>query len=208
MYFYCYNDGKCNCGNHVGDWEVTIVRLHVLGSIGPPTVTLTAIDYERHGDPHYCEAPTSGAPDAPLVCDETGYAPSFRDGTHVVLYAARGGHGLYASAGTSPNDQPGLRALSAVCDTTEYHNGSEAVWNTASNLDVKLITAQKNEVSTWSWFSYPGHWGNWERGCALADLCSVPGRRGCTLESGPRPLTEHGDGCLCTPGVPQMCKFG
>ncbi|KAF2115411.1 vacuolar sorting-associated protein-like protein [Lophiotrema nucula] len=139
FFFYSYNLGNkvfnIRFGNHVGDWEHTVVRFHH----GKPK----AVFFSEHS---FGEAYTFDA------VEKIGKRP--------VGYSATGTHAMYATSGLHPYILPGGilhdetdrgplwdPLLNVYSYTYNYHNDSLKASNLTPNAPLE-------------WFYFNGHWGD------------------------------------------------
>lgn len=139
FYFYSYNLGNhvlnVRFGNHVGDWEHSVVRFH---NGTPDTVFLSEHNF---GEAY-------------------SYSAVEKIGKRPVIYSATGTHAMYATAGLHPYVLPwGL-----LHDQTDkgplwdpllnYH---AYVYNYTSRA---LRSSTQTPKAPISWFNYAGRWGD------------------------------------------------
>ncbi|RDL37654.1 Uncharacterized protein BP5553_05087 [Venustampulla echinocandica] len=167
FYFYNYNLGttvlNIRFGNHVGDWEHSLVRFHN----GVPK----AVFFSAH----------SGGLAYAYHAVEKGRGPG-REG-RPVLYSAYGSHAMYATPGKHPyvlpfglladvTDKgplwdPSLNYLAYHFNTSITHDQDARSLSTQEMHD-KLQPAASNPLAPMGWFWYLGHWG--DKFYELADL--------------------------------------
>ncbi|KAM3075402.1 Vacuolar protein sorting-associated protein 62 [Clarireedia jacksonii] len=163
FYFYSYNLGttvmKMRFGNHVGDWEHSLIRFHH----GVPKAVFFSAHFGGLGY-HYKAV-------------EKGQGPG-REG-RPVIYSAVGSHAMYATPGAHPYVLP----FGILADVTDKGPLWDPVLNyrayffntslthdvdarlTASNLPADTMAdtfapAAQNPHAPTSWFWYNGHWGD------------------------------------------------
>ena len=168
FYFYSYNLGttvmKIRFGNHVGDWEHSLIRFHN----GKPK----AVFFSAH----------SGGLAYSYDAVEKGKGPG-REG-RPVLYSAKGSHAMYATAGTHPYILP----FGLLADVTDkgplwdpaqnyiaYHYNSSITHGADSYVHVTgevpdtpsfhemaftIQPALDNPDAPLGWWWYSGHWGD------------------------------------------------
>lgn len=121
-FFYAYNDGPFPGGadNHEGDWERISVKLD--GSN-----RATAVAYYQH----------EGS-------KELSWGKVPKQGSHPIVYSAKGSHASYAAPGTY-----GLQKVAGVPLAKDHASRGQA-WATWKNLK----NAQKQ-----AWYGYGGAWG-------------------------------------------------
>lgn len=159
FFFYSYNLGQTvlgiRFGNHVGDWEHTMIRFEN----GEPR----GIFFSEHegGQAYAWEA-----------VEKRGVRP--------VLYSAVGSHAMYALPGSHPYILP-FRLLKDVTDkgplwdpalnnyayhydyTAEYLEDVGLLRDPATRITEdprSLVPAAKNPEAPTSWFHYDGRWGD------------------------------------------------
>lgn len=146
FFFYSYNLGNkvlnVRFGNHVGDWEHTMVRFHK----GKPQ----AVFYSEH---FFGQAYTFDAVE--------------KHGKRPISYSATGTHAMYATAGIHRYILPwGL-----LHDETDRGPLWDPALNvqsyTFSLKDKKLYASSKTPDSPIRWFDYIGHWG--DKGYPMTD---------------------------------------
>lgn len=149
FYFYSFNlgpfvMGSGPYGNHVGDWEHSLVRFYK----GDPIIVWMSA-HGGGGAYHYDK----------LEKYEL-------DTKHPIIFSARGTHANYVSVGTHPHDLP----YQILCDFTDRG----PLWNPAKNYlgytyDGKFVVpAKKNanpkhtgrELNYGNWLTFTGHWGD------------------------------------------------
>lgn len=162
FYFYSYNLGttvlSMRFGNHVGDWEHSLIRFHN----GVPK----AVFFSAH----------SGGLAYSYNAVEKGKGPG-REG-RPVLYSAYGSHAMYATPGKHPYVLPfGLLAdvtdkgpmwdpaqnyLAYHFNTSITHNMDARSFQTATSTEDmdRLQPALNNPKAPMSWWWYRGRWGD------------------------------------------------
>jgi hypothetical protein len=147
MYFYAYNYGgevlgwsALNFGNHVGDWEHTMVRF----SNGVPQ----AMWFSQHANGQAftwsaVEKTSSGRP---------------------IAYSAQGSHANYAMGGTHDHTIPNLNLPSGVL---EDHTERGTYWDPVLSSYFYTFDAGKNEFTAVNgeptgWLGFKGRWGDQE----------------------------------------------
>ncbi|KAF2132333.1 hypothetical protein P153DRAFT_394487 [Dothidotthia symphoricarpi CBS 119687] len=147
MYFYAYNYGgevlgwkALNFGNHVGDWEHTMVRF----TNGLPT----AIWYSQHANG---EAFT--------------YAAVEKIGLRPVVYVASGSHANYAIPGIHSHVIPNLNlpggVLQDYTDRGVMWDPLLAAWFYKYDAGTSAFEAFGGEAPV-AWLGFRGHWGDME----------------------------------------------
>ncbi|TAQ90957.1 hypothetical protein B7494_g711 [Chlorociboria aeruginascens] len=177
FYFYSYNLGTTvlgmRFGNHVGDWEHSLIRFHN----GVPKVVF----FSAH----------SGGLSYAYKAVEKGQGPG-RDG-RPVLYSSYGSHAMYATPGAHPyvlpfgmladvTDRgplwdPSLNYYAYYFNTSKTHHMDAKVFPSTPmsrdkvsiseddhlpkpNMPGVLEPASHNPDAPTSWFWYSGHWGD------------------------------------------------
>ncbi|KAF1988804.1 hypothetical protein K402DRAFT_327813 [Aulographum hederae CBS 113979] len=139
FFFYSYNLGNTvlniRFGNHVGDWEHTMVRFHK----GKPKVVF----FSQHsgGDAYHYEA-----------VEKFGKRP--------IAYSATGTHAMYATPGTHAYILP----FGLLHDLTDRGPLWDPTLNLhAYNYDAptdRLTHSSLTPSSPLNWFYFAGHWGD------------------------------------------------
>ncbi|KAF2205232.1 hypothetical protein GQ43DRAFT_428313 [Delitschia confertaspora ATCC 74209] len=139
FFFYSYNLGNkvfnVRFGNHVGDWEHTVVRFHR----GEPK----QVWFSEHnfGQTYTYEA-----------VEKIGKRP--------LGYVATGTHAMYATAGTHPYILPG-GVLHDVTDRGPLWDPSLNVHSfTYDYINDTLRSSTLTPYAPVGWFYYTGHWGD------------------------------------------------
>jgi hypothetical protein len=166
FYFYSYNLGttvlNIRFGNHVGDWEHSLIRFHN----GVPK----AVFFSAH----------SGGTAYSYNAVEKGKGPG-REG-RPVLYSAFGSHAMYAMPGKHPyilpfglladiTDKgplwdPALNYYAYHFNTTPTHDqDARSLLKSTTNLPLAqrreaLQPASSNPAAPTGWFWFTGHWGD------------------------------------------------
>lgn len=151
FYFFGYNQGNTvlsnELGDHVGDWEHTMVRFQ---GGEPDTVWLSA---------H-----TAGG--------AFKYSALEKQGDRAVVYSAKGSHANYATSGTHDHTIPGLPLeYGPLVDTTSQGK----LWDPVKNNYIYTVTfpdgtaaddssnptfAPYDDSVPSNWLSFIGHWGD------------------------------------------------
>lgn len=167
FYFYSYNLGttvmKIRFGNHIGDWEHSLIRFHN----GVPK----AVFFSAH----------SGGLAYSYDAVEKGRGKG-RQG-RPILYSAKGSHAMYATPGTHPYILP-FGLLADVADrgplwdpalnylayhfNTSITHGADAYSRympaysnpTPHDMESTLQPALDNADAPVGWWWYSGHWGD------------------------------------------------
>ncbi|KAK5124406.1 hypothetical protein LTR85_001623 [Meristemomyces frigidus] len=161
FYFYSFNLGQrvlnVRFGNHVGDWEHTMIRFQ---DGKPESVFISEHDF---GDAYAWHAMEKYVPNPDGSQTMVG---TWSNGTfgkvakRPVTYSALGSHAMYATPGLHPYILPwGL-----LHDQTDRG----PLWDPAQNVQAytyetenKTIRAStRNPRSPTSWLDYGGHWGD------------------------------------------------
>lgn len=167
FYFYSYNLGttvfNIRFGNHVGDWEHSLIRFHN----GVPK----AVFFSAH----------SGGLAYAYDGVEKGKGKG-REG-RPILYSALGSHAMYATPGKHPYVLPfGLLAdvtdKGPLWDPAQNYLAYHYNTSVTHNQDAKSMTLQQmrdtlqpaacNPKAPLGWWWYKGHWG--DKFYALSDL--------------------------------------
>ncbi|KAF2025635.1 hypothetical protein EK21DRAFT_76036 [Setomelanomma holmii] len=147
MYFYAYNYGgnvlswpALNFGNHVGDWEHTMVRF----ANGKPQ----AIWYSQHAN---------GQAFKWNVVEKTA------DG-RPVAYSAKGTHANYAMLGTHDHTIPNFNLPGGVL---EDHTNRGTYWDPVQaayfyNFDAGSNAFTAYDSASTNWLGFTGRWGDQE----------------------------------------------
>ncbi|KAK4609399.1 Putative vacuolar protein sorting-associated protein TDA6 [Fulvia fulva] len=143
FYFYAFDFGGVyfglNVGNHVGDWEHTMVRFVA----GVPQ----AIWYSQHsrGQAFTYQATKKGA-----------------DGVRPLVYVANGTHANYATDGNHDHTIPGVNL---PFGPIEDHTDAGALWDPIASayyysydVSSKSFAPYNDEPTNWLYFT--GHWGD------------------------------------------------
>jgi hypothetical protein len=119
-FFYAYNAGPTPGGidNHEGDWERIVVRLN-------ENNRATAVAYYQH-----------------TGHEEKRWRDVPKQGSHPLVFSAKGSHASYAS--------PGDKDLGVPFGVVQDHAGRGAKWQTWQNLE---------NVRAQDWYGYGGAWG-------------------------------------------------
>lgn len=151
FYFYGYNQGNTvlfqELGDHVGDWEHTMVRF-------------------QDGTPQ----------SAWLSAHEAGgafeYSALEKQGDRAVVYSAKGSHANYATVGTHDHTIPGLPL---EYGPLEDHTGKGTLWDPVKNSKTYTVSfpdgtpADDSSNPTFAayedgvpsdWLNFIGHWGD------------------------------------------------
>lgn len=149
FYFYSFNlgpfvMGSGPYGNHVGDWEHSLVRYY-------------------NGEPIIVWMSAHGGGGAYHYHNLEKYE---LDAKHPIIFSARGTHANYVSVGTHPHDLP----YEILCDFTDRG----PLWNPTKNYlgytyDGKFVYPAENntnskhkgrEIAYGDWLTFTGHWGD------------------------------------------------
>ncbi|KAF2876736.1 hypothetical protein BDV95DRAFT_482394 [Massariosphaeria phaeospora] len=139
FFFYSYNQGNAvfnvRFGNHVGDWEHTVIRF----VDGVPK----AVFYSEHsaGEAYTWEA-----------VEKVGKRP--------IGYSATGTHAMYATAGLHPYVLPG-GILHDVTDRGPLWDPLQNMYSfTYDHRQDRLLGSNITPQAPIGWFYYGGHWGD------------------------------------------------
>lgn len=139
FFFYSYNLGNAvfnvRFGNHVGDWEHTVVRFQN----GVPK----AVFFSEHS---FGEAYTWEA------IEKSGKRP--------IGFSATGTHAMYGTAGVHPYVLPG-GILHDVTDRGPLWDPVQNMYSfTYHHQTDTLLSSNLNPTAPVSWFYFAGHWGD------------------------------------------------
>lgn len=149
FYFYSFNlgpfvSGSGPYGNHVGDWEHSLVRFYK----GKPIIVW--ISAHGGGGAYYYD----------------NLEKSQSNPTHPIIFSARGTHANYVSVGQHPHDLP-YDILSDFTDRGPLWNPSKnylgytydgkKVYPVIENSNKKHVG---REIEYDNWLSFIGHWGD------------------------------------------------
>ncbi|PNS21673.1 hypothetical protein CAC42_1527 [Sphaceloma murrayae] len=145
FYFYSYNLGNkvgLRFGNHVGDWEHTLIRFQN----GKPSHVF--LSEHNFGEAYAWSA-----------MEKLGDRP--------VTFSATGSHAMYATPGTHPYVLPwGL--LRDETDRGPLWDPSQNVYAYTFDLPSRTLRAStRTPLAPTDWFAYRGHWG--DRAYPLSD---------------------------------------
>ena len=161
FFFYSFNMGQkvfnIRFGNHVGDWEHTLVRF----KHGKPELVFLSehnfgAAYAWHAVEKYLPNPDGSGTMLGTFSNHTVGRVAKRP----VVYSALGSHAMYATPGLHPYVLP----FGLLHDQTDRG----PLWDPAQNVhsytyDVQNQTVRastRNPKSPISWFNYAGHWGD------------------------------------------------
>ncbi|XP_035676246.1 putative vacuolar protein sorting-associated protein TDA6 [Branchiostoma floridae] len=180
--FYPYNRGKRVCigfrawgsciggystfGHHVGDWEHMTARL--VGN-QPSSIYVSAHNFGGKYDW-----------DAASQTYKKGGDTVRTEGTHPVLYSAKGSHGLWSNPGTHTYEK--ILKIEKLQDETS----TGTVWNTWRNVPCIKYHPGGGYTGSWSWLNYQGRWGNRKDGCTVEKLSGE-----CILNDGPVSINDR-----------------
>jgi Vacuolar protein sorting-associated protein 62 len=153
--FYAFNRGNfvfenpsLELGDHVGDWEHTVVRFDTSTSTPNPTLMF----FSQHSNGQAFNFPA-------VEKDASGLRP--------VVYSARGTHANYAIAG--PHDHTLPDGLNGLVGPLIDHTSHGTLWDPALNTFVYSytpatdtftpLTPDSSEAGT-GWLYYKGRWGD------------------------------------------------
>ncbi|KAI5293860.1 Vacuolar protein sorting-associated protein 62 [Ascosphaera acerosa] len=147
FYFYSFNLGnvvlRIRFGNHVGDWEHSLVRF-------------------RHGKPEsiFFSAHSAGEAYSYDAVEKIGKRTLANTVLEPVIYSARGTHAMYATPGTHSYGLPwGL--LHDVTDRGPLWDPTlNALAYTYNTTTDDLRASSYTPDAPLSWFYFAGHWGD------------------------------------------------
>ncbi|XP_042232038.1 uncharacterized protein LOC121872958 isoform X2 [Homarus americanus] len=146
----CHGE-EITMGNHVGDWEH--VSIQFKGST-PTQMYVSAHTFGAYYTyiPHLHEFLYAGQDTRDGIAMSPNYPRTVQlTGSHPVLYAARGSHGLWGA--------PGIHQymwLPLLKDDT----GMGTAWKTWHNVDIIDLEDPTGTSPHRHWWSYNGRWGN------------------------------------------------
>lgn len=159
FFFYSYNLGKIvlniRFGNHVGDWEHTLVRFK---DGKPQQIFLSEHSWGEAYDWHVIEK---------YLPNDDGTMLSTRTNSSIhahakrpVVFSAEGSHAMYGTAGFHPYVAP----FGILHDDTDRG----PLWDPAANVKSytydlehkKLRSSTDNPKAPTEWFDFNGHWGD------------------------------------------------
>ncbi|GAB7360506.1 hypothetical protein MBLNU230_g8456t1 [Neophaeotheca triangularis] len=160
FFFYSYNLGNqvfnVRFGNHVGDWEHTVIRFQH----GKPRLVFLSEHnfgeaYTWHAMEKYLPTPSGGN-----LLSSRANATAARLAKRPVVYSATGTHAMYGTPGLHPYVLPwGL-----LHDQTDRGPLWDPLLNSKSYLynpnTQTLLPSTLNPSAPVSWFHYAGHWGD------------------------------------------------
>lgn len=161
FYFYSFNQGQkvfnIRFGNHVGDWEHTMVRFQ---DGKPEAVFLSEHDF---GDAYAWHAMEKYVPnpDGSMTMVGTWNNQTFSKlAKRPVTYSAVGSHAMYATSGLHPYILPwGL--LHDQTDRGPLWDPSQNVQSYTYDVENRTLRAStRNPYSPTGWLNYAGHWGD------------------------------------------------
>ncbi|KAF2772612.1 hypothetical protein EJ03DRAFT_307020 [Teratosphaeria nubilosa] len=161
FFFYSFNLGQkvfnIRFGNHVGDWEHTMIRFK---DGKPQSVFLSEHDfgdaYSWHAIEKYLPNPDGSETMLGTWSNRTAVKAAKRP----VVYSAVGSHAMYATPGLHPYVLP----FGLLHDQTDRG----PIWDPTLNLqsytyervNKTLRSSVINPYSPTSWLNYAGHWGD------------------------------------------------
>lgn len=161
FFFYSYNLGNkvlnVRFGNHVGDWEHTVVRF-VNGR--PEYVYLSEHNFGEAYAYHAVEKYLPAQDGTGTMLGTWSNATAARRAKRPVVYSATGSHAMYATPGLHPYVLPwGL-----LHDQTDRgplwdpaQNAHSFIYDRASHV---LRASTRSPSAPVNWFHYAGHWGD------------------------------------------------
>eukprot|EP00058_Branchiostoma_floridae_P006054 XP_002591542.1 hypothetical protein BRAFLDRAFT_92771 [Branchiostoma floridae] len=99
------------------------------------------------------------------------------EGTHPILYSAKGSHGLWSTKGTHTYKKI------LVNEKLQDETSAGTAWDTWKNVLYIKYRPDGGYTGSWTWLNFKGRWGNKKDGCAAE---SVAGE--CVRNSGPKSL--------------------
>lgn len=161
FFFYSFNLGQkvlnIRFGNHVGDWEHTLIRFR---NGKPDSIFLSEHDF---GDAYSWDAIEKYIPNpdgSETMIGTWSNRTAAKVAKRPVVYSAIGSHAMYATPGLHPYILPwGL-----LHDQTDRG----PLWDPALNLksftydvrEKKVRASTRNPLAPTGWFDYAGHWGD------------------------------------------------
>ena len=161
FFFYSFNLGQTvlniRFGNHVGDWEHTLIRF----KNGKPIQVF--LSEHNFGDAYAWQALEKYVPD-PIGEGTMIGTWSNNSATQIakrpVVYSAVGSHAMYATPGLHPYILP----WGMLHDQTDRGPLWDPALNSKSFLyspsNKTLLPSSRNPRAPTSWFDYAGHWGD------------------------------------------------
>ena len=139
FFFYSYNLGRMvfnvRFGNHVGDWEHTMVRFH-------------------HGKPKYVFVSEH------YFGEAYTYTAIEKMGKRPVVYSAEGSHAMYATPGSHPYILP-LGLLHDETDRGPLWDPTKNMHTYEYNVSTDHLRPTNDTPSSpIDWFYFRGHWGD------------------------------------------------
>ncbi|KAF2863059.1 carbohydrate-binding module family 18 protein [Piedraia hortae CBS 480.64] len=161
FFFYSYNLGlkvfRIRFGNHVGDWEHTMIRFQDGKPVG---VFLSEHNfgaaYEWQALERYLPNPDGSS----IMLGTWSNATAHKAAKRPVVYSATGSHAMYPNAGLHPFVLP----FGLLHDQTDRG----PLWDPARNFKAfhyntttkSFKTASTNPRAPVSWLDFNGHWGD------------------------------------------------
>lgn len=161
FFFYSFNLGQTvlniRFGNHVGDWEHTLIRFK---DGKPIQVFLSEHNfgdaYAWHALEKYVPNPTG---EGTMIGTWSNHSAA-QIAKRPVVYSAVGSHAMYA--------QPGLHPYILPWGMLHDQTDRGPLWDPAMNAksflydyhDRSIRTSTRNPKAPTSWFNYAGHWGD------------------------------------------------
>lgn len=161
FFFYSFNQGqkvlKVRFGNHVGDWEHTMIRFeHGV----PQTAFLSEHTFGDAYSWHALEKYLPNLDDSGTMIGTFSNATAARLAARPVVYSAVGTHAMYATSGLHPYILP----WGILHDQTDRGplwdptlNLQAFTWNLTTHA---LRASTLNPKAPTNWFHYAGHWGD------------------------------------------------
>ena len=139
FFFYSYNHGnevlRLRFGNHVGDWEHTMIRFY--------NGTPKAVFFSEHD---------FGSAYAYSAVEKVGKRP--------VLYSATGTHAMYATPGLQPYVLPWGLLHDRTDKGPVWDPAENLLEYTYDHHADRLTPAANNPNASTNWFFFNGHWGD------------------------------------------------
>lgn len=161
FFFYSFNLGNTvlnvRFGNHVGDWEHTVVRF-VNGT--PEYVYLSEHNFGQAYTYHAVEKYLPAQDGSGTMLGTWSNATAARRAKRPVVYSATGSHAMYATPGLHPYVLP----FGLLHDQTDRG----PLWDPAQNAHSflydpptqRLLASTRSPDAPTNWFHYAGHWGD------------------------------------------------
>nr|POE93512.1 putative vacuolar protein sorting-associated protein tda6 [Quercus suber] len=161
FFFYSFNLGQrvlnIRFGNHVGDWEHTMIRFK---HGKPETIFLSEHDFGDAYAWHAIEKYVPNPDGSETMIGTWSNRTSSKVAKRPVVYSAIGSHAMYATPGLHPYILPwGL-----LHDQTDRG----PLWDPALNIksftydvhEKRVRASLRNPLAPTAWFDFAGHWGD------------------------------------------------